>query len=419
MPRHLHLDYESFSEIDLKAVGAYRYAFDPSTEILCAAMALDDGEPVVWHQNATDAELDAMGPCFDALADPDVLIYAHNAQMEIAMSLALMFKTWGIPAPDIRRFRCTMSLARRAALPGKLETLAETLGSIAQKDKRGKALINLFSKLQTPKKPTKKNPLGLPARRIYPQDDPIAFAEFMAYCAQDVRTEQEVARRLRYFDEPINNSNFTLHELINARGVTVNVAALQNAQRIIDEETAIVEARFRKLVGFEVTQNARLLEWINSQGYSFSNLQAETVDSFLEDFEGQEKVDAVVQALRMKQSTAYASIKKVGTMLECVGPHDNRIRGMLNHHGATTGRSTNSLVQFQNMKRPTIDDSAEAYRDICAGCSREWLEIAYGAPLEVISSCIRHFVQDCDSVVSPNVYHDSNAEKIWECLCAA
>lgn len=107
-----------------------------------------------------------------------------------------------------------------------------------------------------------------------------------------------------------------------------------------------------------------------------------------------------IAALHMKQSIAYAAIRKVKTMIACAGPHDNRIRGMLNHHGATTGRSTNSLVQFQNMKRPTIKDwagkgtSEAAYRDICAGISREMLELMYGPPLEVISSCIRHFVHD-------------------------
>jgi len=110
-----------------------------------------------------------------------------------------------------------------------------------------------------------------------------------------------------------------------------------------------------------------------------------------------QQLELVRTALTLRASVSYAAIKKVDTMLACVGPGDNRIRGMLNHHGATTGRSTNSLVQFQNMKRPdpTMDTEA-AYRDICAGISREMLEIVYGPPLEVISSCIRHFVEDTD-----------------------
>lgn len=436
--KKLHIDFETFSLADLKAVGAFRYANDPSTEILCAAMALDDGEPVFW-QHAYKVDPYDLGPYWNALRDPEVLIYCHNAQFEMAICIALLEETWGIPCPDLSRFRCTMSFARRACLPAKLETLMEALGSPVRKDTRGKALIKKFSMMQPAKKPTKVYPEGLPVRRIRPEDEPEAFAELCSYCAQDVRAEQEVARRLVYFDEPINNASYSLDAVINARGVPVNLVALRHAQKLIEEETEIVSAKFRELVGFEVTQNARLLEWVNKNGCTFEDLQAETVDTFLEQFENKkwwfyihpesdsfwtqneaetqvgdacvEEVseDAyvrfakevgtpcewlVVLALRLKQSIAYAAIKKVKTMLQCAGPHDNRIRGMLNHHGATTGRWTASLVQFQNMKRPTIKYSEDACRDICAGISREMLEVCYGPVLEVISSCIRHFVED-------------------------
>jgi len=396
MPRHLHLDFETYSEADLKSVGAYRYAFDPSTEILCAAMALDDEEPVAW--DGFREWKDDYIRYREALEDPSVLIYAHNASFEMAICQALLQKTWGIPCPDLSRFRCTMSLARRAALPAKLETLAQVLG-ITEKDKRGKALIKKFSVMQSPKKPTKKHPDGIPAHRIRPEDDLEAFAEFVEYCKQDVRVEQQVAKKLAYFDEPINNATYSLDARINARGVPVNLKALRHAQKLIEEETEIVSAKFRELTGFEVTQNAELLKWLNAKGYDFKDLQAETVDTFLSEtvdasMGDSDKEETAIQALRLKQSIAYASIKKVATMLACAGPHDNRIRGMLNHHGATTGRWTASLVQFQNMKRPTIAHTEDAYREICQGISREMLELCYGPVLEVISSCVRHFVED-------------------------
>lgn len=280
-PPHLHLDYESFSTTDITEVGAYRYAFDPSTEILCAAMSLGDEEPDVWEQGMADCELKALDRYWDALENPKVLIYAHNAQFEYAMSQALMKKTWGIEPPHVSRFRCTMSLARRAALPGKLEKLSEFLGTVV-KDKEGKRLIKKFSMMQPAKKETKKHP-ALPVRRIHPQDDPEDFARFVEYCRQDVRAEQEVARRLAYFDEPINNANYTLHEIINARGVTVNVAALRHAQKLIDEETEIVSAKFRELTGLEVTQGAKILTWAQANGYDRDDLQAATVEAFLEE----------------------------------------------------------------------------------------------------------------------------------------
>ena len=280
MTQHLHLDFETYSEADIKKVGAYRYAFDPSTEILCAAMAFNDEKPYVWDCQPNSLFL---SPVYnDILRDPAVLIYAHNAMFEAAICQALLQKTWGIPCPDLSRFRCTISLARRASLPSKMDTFSTMLNLKHKKDKRGSALIKKFSMMQSPKKPTKKNPEGIPARRIMPADEPEAFAEFVEYCRQDVRAEQELASLLSYFDEPINNANYSLDAVINARGVTVNVAALQHAQTLIDQETEIVSSAFRELTGFEVTQGAKFLEWLKGEGVELENLQAETIEEFLE-----------------------------------------------------------------------------------------------------------------------------------------
>jgi len=350
---------------------------------------------VAWVPAMSHKALFALDPYFDALEDPSVLIYAHNAMFEMAICQALLQKTWNIACPSLDRFRCTMSFARRASLPAGLDKLGVTLGLSNLKDARGKTLLRKFSVMQTAKRPTKKNPDGLPPRRILPQDDPVAFAELVEYCRQDVRVEQEVARKLRYFDDDLNNANYSLDARINARGVTVNVGALEHAQKLIEEETEIVSQQFKELTGVNVTQTAKVLAWVNGWNlFKFDNLQAETIDHFLESNRTIPELNIVVQALQLKQSISYASIKKVATMLACVGPFDNRIRGMLTHHGAGTGRWTASLVQFQNMKRATISNSDDAYREICEGISREMLDICYGPPLEVIGSCIRHFVQD-------------------------
>lgn len=388
----LHIDYETFvGSVDIRDVGAYRYANSHDCEILCCAMALGNEEPVVW----TAANPDIPDRYWDALEDPSVLIYAFHAAFEMAISQALMWKTWGVRCPDLKRFRCVQSLARRAALPAKLETLGEVLNLSNQKDKKGKSLIKKFSVLQPARKPSKAHPNGVPPRRIYPRDKPELFREFCEYCRGDVKAERESAHKLAYFDEPINNANYNLDAIINARGVTVNLQALRHAQKLIEEETEIVSEKFRKLTGFEVTQNAKLLEWLNSpisRVPKFENLQAETIDTFLDGWTGEEFEE--VQALRLKQSIAYASIKKVATMLACAGPHDNRLRGMIEYHVATTGRWGGRLVQVQNFKRSTIEHSKAAYQEICEGISREMLELCYGPVLEVISSCIRHFIQD-------------------------
>lgn len=109
-----------------------------------------------------------------------------------------------------------------------------------------------------------------------------------------------------------------------------------------------------------------------------------------------------IAALRMKQSISFASIKKVATMLACAGPGD-RIRGLLIHHGATTGRWVHVLVQPGNMKRST-GRSEEFYRDLCAGMDRESLEFFYGPVLETLSVAIRHFFQDGDNPIFDGDY---------------
>ncbi len=199
------------------------------------------------------------------LQDLDVLIYAHNAQFEMAICQALLQKTWGIPCPALSRFRCTASMARRAALPASLDMVSTALGLTEGKDKRGKQLIQKFSVMQT--RISKKHPHP---RRIRPEDDPTEFAAFMEYCAQDVRVEQEVAKRLSYFDDPLNNANYSMDAEINARGVPVNLDALRHAQKLIKEETAIVAAQFRELTGFNFTQGAVILQWCAQQGHPFA-----------------------------------------------------------------------------------------------------------------------------------------------------
>ena len=47
--RHIfHRDIESRSRVDLRTVGADKYAADPSTDVYCYAYAVDDGPVKLW-----------------------------------------------------------------------------------------------------------------------------------------------------------------------------------------------------------------------------------------------------------------------------------------------------------------------------------------------------------------------------------
>ena len=62
----LHRDYETRSRCDLKRSGAFKYAADPSTEVLCCAFAVDDGPVQLWTRG------DPVPPeIIEAAANPD------------------------------------------------------------------------------------------------------------------------------------------------------------------------------------------------------------------------------------------------------------------------------------------------------------------------------------------------------------
>lgn len=395
----LHLDFETRSRCDLKKCGAYRYANDPSTEILCMAIAEGNGEPVIWVPISscrtfwtdyyTCEQDEKVSLLLRTLSERGTIIYAHNAPFERALSDALWEKTFGLPAPHYSQWRCTAAMGRRAALPASLEKLAEVLKLGHQKDPKGKALIRKFSIPQTVGKRK--------GEFIQPEEEPEAFKEFMAYCKQDVAVEQEIHRVLKDFElDSIPLDTFIMDMEINGRGFPVNLDALHKALKIVEDESGRLTEEFTKLTGCSPNQNAVFLAWLKARGYEGDNLRAETLEETLED-EDFDPTTEVGQALQLKKMISYASLKKIPAMINCAGPHDNRVRGTLTFHGAGPGRWSATLVQPQNFKRPTIDETEDVYDAICAGCDAEWLREMFGPPLEMVSSSIRHFIHDTEN----------------------
>ncbi len=387
-----HLDYETRSAADIKRTGAFRYAEDPSTEILCAAVARGDEEPLLWVN--PKFEFDDMSVCrsspgvdelIDEMNRSDAPVYAHNAYFEQAITnhcpdnLNLNHLWFQI---EYRRWRCTAAMSRRAAIPPSLEKAAETLGLLQQKDSKGKALIRKFS---IPQKAS-----GKFIQPIDRQDDFIAFT---SYCAQDVRVEQGIHKALKHFELTGDTlAAFQADLAINSRGLPVNLPALRHAQSLIEANEARMTEEFRELTGFNPTQRDVLLKWLKEHGFEGDNLRADTLDEQLEG-ENFDPTTTVGRVLTIKKSLSFASIKKVKAMIECACA-DSRVRGTLQFYGASTGRASGRLIQPQNFKRPTIANTDASYADICSGESEEHIELFHGPLLEVIGSSIRHFIHD-------------------------
>lgn len=397
-----HLDFETYSEADLNSVGAHRYARDPSCEVLCLAISRGHEKPLLWVPPAYQHQLSFIDPLEqmealemlnEMMADEANLIYAHNASFEYVIWNEIMVKQHKFPPLNPKQMRCTQAMARRACIPQSLAKCGAYLQLGQQKDARGSTLIRKFC---IPQKPDKTH--GFVWRR-FPQDDPAAFKEFCEYCVQDVRTEQEVEKALKLFDVGgISHAAFVYDLIINDEGFPVDIEALRAASQMIDNELDRVRGEFIKLTGLNPTQTGAFTIWLRERGYKGEDLRASTMDEEIENWEpSTSDMDRdALKALELRRVMSYAATKKVKSMLELAGPDDNRVRGTLFYHGASTGRWSSKLVQQQNMKRST-DESEAAFHHLRQGLSADTLELIHGPILETLASGIRHFINDGDA----------------------
>lgn len=384
-----HIDYETYSTADLPSVGSWRYAFDPFTEILCVAIAHGDDEPVLWlpaPYRPADYDPAPADALLNRLVNSDGPVYAHNVGFEFPITEALWQKTTGLPKIAVHRWRCTAAMARKAALPHSLAKCAAKLGLAQQKDNKGSALIRKFSMPQKD------------GRRIKPKDDPEAFKSFCDYCVQDVRVEQEIHQKLKAFElTGFQLEVFQSDLLMNKRGIPINLDAVRNAKKIVEEASTEAVTEFKALTGLDPTQVIAFREWLAQRGVDVPDLRAETIDELLDSDELEADGDAG-RALELRRRVSFAATRKLDAFEAYAGPHDNKVRGILTYYGAVrTGRWSSSGPQVQNAKKPkkALEKLTDAiYADIKRGATADELGLVYGNPIESVASCIRHFVDD-------------------------
>ena len=389
------LDYETRSRADIKEVGGYRYAADPSTEILMFAISRNDEPPLLWDYHRGGGA--ALALLKEMHSDPAAICYAHNAPFEIAISKYLMHKTFGLTPLALEQWRCTAAMCRRAAIPSSLDGASTFLNLKYKKDKIGSALIKIFSVPQAKGKhkgefltPDMPDLVTVAGKKITLAE---AWRLFGEYCLQDVRAEREIAHALRAVElkgDVLKAFQFDLR--MNERGVPINVEGVKKALALMEEYNIPKAEEFRRLTGLNPSQRDAVHKWLQERGYKHDDLTASTVEAALAD---PSVTGDVRKVLELRQELSFAAVKKLPTMLEVCCPEDNRVRGSLMWSGAIrTHRWSGRLVQPQNMRKPSFKGSEQAYRDILAGHGLDYLEMMYAPPLEVLASCIRNFIHD-------------------------
>ncbi len=368
----LHCDVETRSAADLKKTGAYAYAADPTTGIWCMAYAFGD-EPVrVWRPGES-----VPGDVVEHVMLGGVLM-AHNANFERVIWRYILAPRYGFPEPAVTQWRCTMAQAYALALPGSLEGAAAAAGLDIGKDMTGRRLMLQMAR------PRKVEPDGT----IVWWDEPEKIERLVAYCKNDVEVERALDKRLR----PLSDSELALWHLdqtVNDRGVLVDEDLARAAKAIVAQAQADLDRQMRKLTDGAVSRCSNrneLVKWVKAQGVECESVNKAALEELLEE---DSPVPAHVRdVLLVRQEAAKASVAKIDTLLAGKSPEDDRAKGLLQFHSASTGRWGGRRFQPQNLRRPEEND-IDTLIEIVATGDFEYVAMNYDKPLSAVADTLR------------------------------
>ena len=391
-----HIDIESFSRINLKQCGLYRYAESDTTEILVVCYAFG-GDPVsTWAPykglpteivEAMHAHHEEIGGEFivgpqvpfeiEAHAMEGGEFRAHNSEFERVMLNGLPGRAIGFPKTELEQWVCTSAKMAVHGLPRALGNAAKALRSPHQKNEEGRMTMMQVIKTRKPSK-------AIPEDRWTPWNSPDRFIGLYKYCVDDVESERAIDLMVPDLT-PSERDVYLMDQRINARGVRVDLEGHANVKRLRDERKIELRETCKTLSGFTPSQTGKLGAWIRERYPPLINLQDATMKKALKDPKMPDIIREVVRARMLHELKAVAKCDAIERMT-CT---DERLHGQFLYYGAGTGRWSSLGVQLQNLARPVISDAYVAL-EACEARDLEWLRILYNKdPMLILSSTIR------------------------------
>ena len=358
----IHFDFETYSESDIRKTGAWQYAMHPTTEVQCMAYSIDDQKPVLWLPKE---------PIPDWVTDPKTELHAWNSFFEWVIWTHVL--KW--PKVPIERWHDTAAQAAALALPRSLAGCGEALNirEDLQKNKRGNYLITKLCK---------------PYRGKRVKDEEL-FKELCEYCIQDVVAERKLSRVLKPLSDD-EREIWILDQIINIRGVYVDLKNVKHATKLIDIITEELNQEIKEITDGEledVSKRQKVLDYCSRLGYPLAKYDKKYLEERLDNNGIPPTIKRIIQ---IRQQLGKTSTKKYES-LETLTDPNSRVHGLLMYHGASTGRWAGKHIQPQNLPRPSFSDI-----ETCINLFRmedpEILSLLYDDPMEALSSCVRGMI---------------------------
>lgn len=387
--KELHLDLETYSDVDLLSCGVYKYAESENFEILLFGYSVDGGSTKVIDLAQGEKIPEKI---ISAIVSENVIKWAHNAVFErVCLSAYIRkyypqyFSSYSINedtvgdylAPD--SWRCSMVWAAYLGLPLSLKAVGEVLGLDEQKMDEGKDLIRYFC---VPCKPTKTN--GGRTRNL-PYHAPDKWEIFKEYNKRDVEVEISIQQKLHNYPVPdFVWDEYHLDQEINDRGIGLDMVLVEKAIQLDEHSKAELSDRMQELTQLENPNSVmRMKDWLCENGLETDSLNKAAVNELLKTAPPELR-----EVLVLRQQLAKSSVKKYTAMknLRC---NDGRARGCFQFYGANrTGRWAGRYIQLQNLAKNFMPDLEQA-RELVKNGDYTALKLLYDNIPDVLSQLIR------------------------------
>lgn len=321
----------------IQAVGAPVYSEHPSTEVLCLAYDLLDGNgPALWVPDAPRPER-----LFEHVKRGG-LVEAWNSIFEYLIWNNVGVRRYGFPPLPLGQMRDAMAKSAAYSGPQKLEKAGPVYGVEDEKIADGKRLIRKFC---VPRKHTKKDSRD----RVPPVSDPADAARLYRYCIGDIKTQHQISQRIPDMP-PRELELWKLDQRINTRGVFIDAELLDACLAVVNSATEKYTAELREITNGAVgTVNEldSMKVWLRDRNVMSGNsLDKAMLETLLDAPHVQGEARRV---LEIRQILGSANVKKIHAIKRQTSA-DGRLRDLYRFCGADrTGRFSGMGPQPQNL----------------------------------------------------------------------